>query len=390
MTTMNSLLAIPSTILRALAAFFQPSQETSGGSPSPASTSAPAAHSEPEKSLEVVSCQDPKFGLAVTLLAKVREGLSGHSVEIATFAEAIAPAANGTALPLEACANMQAANQILEELVESTVHRLKLVSGSLLAKEQSQLAAYKKKTSAFGKKLENIPSELVMTHAVAELLSTVQDLRRENESVRTEMVDAQKRLCQLAARVAAAEREARVDALTQLLNRRAFDEVHATCHAASQETPYCLVMIDIDHFKSINDEYGHAAGDAVLALIGRALRENCRAADHMARWGGEEFAILMPGINFTMALGVAERLRRKTEATILHYGPKEIRFTVSCGIVQSQPDSTQLQTLEEADIALFAAKQQGRNRSVVFGEDCRVSGTDTDVIPNLSADAIAV
>ena len=151
-----------------------------------------------------------------------------------------------------------------------TVHRLKLVSGTLLSKEQSQLETYKRKTSALGKKLEGIPSELVMTHAVAELLSTVQN-RRENESVRSEMVDAQKRLCQLAARVAAAEREARVDALTQLLNRRAFDEVHATCHAASQETPYCLVMIDIDHFKSINDEYGHAAGDAVLALIGRAL-----------------------------------------------------------------------------------------------------------------------
>jgi len=311
--------------------------------------------------------RDDKSEPAASLLTRIRDGLSGHSNELETFARDIDPA-TGAPVSRVPFAKMHRANRSLEELVEETVERLAQSGGSQFSAECSQLEAYQRKTSVFDKKLAADPDEPVMAQVVAELLSVVRDLRDENEAVRKEVAKARRELTRLATRATAAEREARMDALTQLLNRRAFDEVHAACHEASENHPYCLLLLDADHFKSINDRFGHPAGDAVLALIGKIIRENCRTADQYARWGGEEFAVLMPDADEEVARGVAERLRRKIESTVLHFGECHIKFTVSCGIVQSREGQSRGQILEEVDVALYAAKSQGRNRSVVYTE----------------------
>ena len=372
MTAWHSVMSVPLGLIRAIAEFFRQRADTMNKRASGTFQDSSDEHNRKQG-------QDLKIDLAATLLSKISDGLSGHSLELAMFAKALAPA-NGPSLTRGPRVKMQEANQSLEDLVERTVDRLKLACGSLLSAEQSHLEAYQKKTNAFDKKLDDVTSELVLTHVVAELLGMVRDLHDENELVRNQVQEAQKKLCQLATRATMAERDARMDALTQLLNRRAFDEVHAACHVAGQEHAYCMLLLDADHFKLVNDRYGHAAGDAVLSMIGRIIRENCKATDHFSRWGGEEFAVLLPGGDEDVALGVAERLRRKIESTVLHYGQHEIKVTVSCGIVRSRPDKTRSQILEEADIAMYAAKKQGRNRSLVYRDGLRLLAAEADAL----------
>jgi diguanylate cyclase len=308
---------------------------------------------------------DRKTDLAESLLVKVQDGLSAHSRELATFSQNIDPATS-SACSSDPLAQMQRANESLDALVEEIVHRLASCCGPQFSAEQLQLKAYQQKTNDFDQRLGALPSDLLMNQVVAELLTMVRELRDENESVRKEIASVQKELRELSTRAISAERDARIDFLTQLMNRRAFDEIHA----AYEQRAYCLLLLDADNFKLINDEHGHPAGDAVLALIGKIIRENCRMVDQYARWGGEEFAILMPDADERVAWGIAERLRRKIESTVLRIGAFEhnkIKFTVSCGISRSSPGKSRVQILEEVDQALFVAKDQGRNRTVIFG-----------------------
>ncbi|HTX07901.1 MAG TPA: GGDEF domain-containing protein [Solirubrobacteraceae bacterium] len=161
--------------------------------------------------------------------------------------------------------------------------------------------------------------------------------------------------------------EARTDPLTGLLNRRGFDE-HAArelAHLGRDGHSIALVIFDIDHFKHINDQWGHIVGDRVLAHMARLLTTEARAIDVAARLGGEEFAVLMPGGHQAGATAFAERVRRALAATDCSDVP-EVR--VSAGITVTI-DPLEVQTvLERADQALYAAKRGGRDRSVVFDD----------------------
>jgi diguanylate cyclase (GGDEF)-like protein len=162
------------------------------------------------------------------------------------------------------------------------------------------------------------------------------------------------------------EEMATTDALTGLKNRRKFDaEMDVEWRrAARNKTPVALLMIDADHFKTYNDSYGHQAGDQVLVGIAICISDSIRrAGDCTARFGGEEFAVLLPGISTIDALGVAENIRRKVE----HWSEDPVVMTVSIGVASMIPvaglDWSHL--IEAADKALYAAKANGRNQSVV-------------------------
>ncbi len=166
--------------------------------------------------------------------------------------------------------------------------------------------------------------------------------------------------------------EARTDALTGLLNRRSFDRRLAAEHSrASRFTkPYALALIDIDHFKRVNDTHGHPAGDAVLVQLGQVLARQFREVDVVARHGGEEFAVIFPEISGSVAKGVAERVRRAVAATpfMLPDG-REIGVTVSIG-VSCYPNcaASPEDAVNTADQALYIAKQAGRNRVLLYRE----------------------
>ena len=159
----------------------------------------------------------------------------------------------------------------------------------------------------------------------------------------------------------------RHDGLTGLLNRRAIEESIEAQIRRSQRSgeAFSVLMLDLDHFKSINDRFGHAVGDQALRHVAAVLLAGVRDVDDIARIGGEEFLALMPGATLEAATPVAERLREQLAAQPLHLDGNAIAVTVSIGVAQwseSADDVSRL--LVRADAALYQAKQQGRNRVV--------------------------
>ncbi|HJV02343.1 MAG TPA: diguanylate cyclase [Burkholderiaceae bacterium] len=157
---------------------------------------------------------------------------------------------------------------------------------------------------------------------------------------------------------------ATTDALTGISNRRHFlDELGLmSTEAVAQREPFCVVMLDIDHFKEVNDNHGHAAGDGVLQVVAQRLGHGLRDIDRIARIGGEEFAILLPCSTVSEALVVAERLRARIAESPVEIGRASVPVTVSLGIAQAAAGATAERLLSLADNALTCAKNSGRNR----------------------------
>jgi diguanylate cyclase len=169
-----------------------------------------------------------------------------------------------------------------------------------------------------------------------------------------------------------AEQRANTDTLTGLPNRRAFDEFLRTSQMSAMESgeALSLLMVDIDHFKHVNDNFGHGVGDQVLRLIASVLRERLREKDMPARYGGEELIAALPGAGLTVCEAVAERIRQAvSDCRIIRRktGEPLPPITISIGVAQFRPGESASQLLERCDRALYFAKRSGRNR--VISED---------------------
>ncbi len=162
--------------------------------------------------------------------------------------------------------------------------------------------------------------------------------------------------------------KATIDTLTRVFVRRHFSQRLEVMIRNARHTgrPLSLVMIDVDHFKSVNDTYGHQAGDALLKAMGKLLKKSVRHDQLVARYGGEEFAIALPDVGLEVARRIAERIRATVEAHEFRVGEgRTLRRTASLGVAELLPHETREQLIERADQALYAAKQTGRNRVVV-------------------------
>ena len=160
---------------------------------------------------------------------------------------------------------------------------------------------------------------------------------------------------------------ATLDALTNLNNRRQF-EVRLKQEIAitkRQKNPLCAMMIDIDFFKKVNDTYGHASGDAVLRTVASIIKEHLRESDIPSRYGGEEFAVLLPYTHIEEAKIVGERLRKAVEETPIPIDKKNINVTISMGLAEFNVNETGEELFKRADSALYEAKEGGRNRVCV-------------------------
>jgi len=162
------------------------------------------------------------------------------------------------------------------------------------------------------------------------------------------------------------------DGLTGLLNRRAIEE-HARTEldlAKRKERPLSVILLDIDHFKDINDQYGHSVGDQTLHHLTEILTRNLRQYDRIGRWGGEEFIVILPDTEITEAIAAAERMRTATAETKLslengeHY-TVQISLGVACA---SKPYPELAKLVHAADLAMYQAKQTGRNRVCSFDQ----------------------
>lgn len=177
--------------------------------------------------------------------------------------------------------------------------------------------------------------------------------------------DARRQLAQqndeLQALARSLEKMATTDELTNAFNRRKFDQLieAEVTRGTRYSTPLSLLMLDIDHFKRVNDTFGHEAGDAVLVAIAALVRSQIRAADSLARWGGEEFVVLMPTVDALGAAALAERIRAGVASH--DFGPVG-QVTISLGVAQYCAGETSDQLFARVDAALYRAKDSGRNR----------------------------
>ena len=197
-----------------------------------------------------------------------------------------------------------------------------------------------------------------MLPALALVAGRLARLRARERRQRHELTQALSRIQELATR----------DELTGLVNRRQMNLLleQERQRGARSGRLFTVAMIDIDHFKAVNDHYGHAVGDEVLCSLARQMPQALRGTDVVARWGGEEFVVLMPEATLGMARVGLERLRGRVAATpMAHLSGVPIRVTVSGGLAEHVAGESVQQTLERADRALYDAKAQGRNRIVV-------------------------
>jgi len=168
------------------------------------------------------------------------------------------------------------------------------------------------------------------------------------------------------------KRLSRIDGLTQLNNRTYWEEclINEFQRTTRTKTDVSLVMLDIDHFKNVNDTYGHQAGDEVIRETARCLLETIRCTDIAGRYGGEEFAVILVDTSAKDALIITERLREKIQALVVKFEDLEIKFTISIGIAEhNEKISDYISWLGQSDKALYYCKENGRNQVHIYTDD---------------------
>ena len=178
---------------------------------------------------------------------------------------------------------------------------------------------------------------------------------------------------------------AEMDLLTGLRTRRAFekDVVGQIEKAKLEGIPVSLVVADIDHFKSVNDVWGHQVGDKAIAAFGHVIEDTIRDTDIAGRIGGEEFCILAWNCDGEAAVAMAERIRKRLGATQIEGMPDDHRLTASFGVAGRKEGEGYGKLFARTDAALYKAKQEGRNRTQADGDDKVQSASVTQLVPNM-------
>jgi diguanylate cyclase len=186
------------------------------------------------------------------------------------------------------------------------------------------------------------------------------------EHMRTRIANLEREAQELHSKLDMEKHGARLDPLTGVANRKSFDERFAQeiARRARGGAPAGLLLWDIDNFKNINDSYGHRAGDRVLQSVAGCFTAALRSTDFVARIGGEEFAVLLSGLELAEAVGVANQVRTAVEGLRFHFRGTPVRVTVSCGITELHPADASESAFDRVDAALYRAKHGGKNLCV--------------------------
>jgi diguanylate cyclase len=217
----------------------------------------------------------------------------------------------------------------------------------------------------------------VGSEQLAELVvDVIGNIVRANQNLKCKLETAEGRLQEQAVELEAHICRSLTDPLTGLPNRREFNErLEGRIGAWNRRREvFSLLLLDVDHFKKLNDRHGHLAGDQVLATIGRALRGAIRREDAVARFGGEEFAILLPATCLNQAILAAQKVRDAVARVTISRGNQQIAITVSGGLATIQSNERVEGLIHRADLALYAAKAAGRNCTFLHnGIDCQLA-----------------
>lgn len=260
---------------------------------------------------------------------------------------------------------------ISDEITDSEEAQNQIIALTNTLNTQADHAA--KSTSDFGSVLEDSLRGLnetnnddkEITNIINRLAENTASISESTTLFQKQIEDAQAEIVALKEELQKTKQDARVDPLTGLFNRRVFDSELEQIIGAPKHAEATLIMIDIDHFKKFNDEYGHLMGDKVLQYFGKLLKAECQKPILPVRFGGEEFAILMIGKQKNDGEVLAENLRKKIQAIRIKQkksGKVISSITASFGVSQRLPQESSDQMIERADKALYHAKASGRNQ----------------------------
>lgn len=267
-----------------------------------------------------------------------------------------------------------------QSLLKSSLFEAKEAIKNMLAGFIDHLADFADATSDYHDKIESCAEKISAANNITDLENVLGEVMRETRNIqmnalrsRDELRSTQKKVQESEARIKELEQEleatsdlVRHDQLTGVLNRRGLEEIFTkeTARAARHDTVLCVALLDIDNFKKLNDTLGHQTGDQALVHLATVCRETLRPQDTVARFGGEEFIVLLPETPLEDAIKALTRLQRElTKRFFLHDNDK-VLITFSAGVTQAQPDDTQASVLKRADEAMYQAKQSGKNRVV--------------------------
>lgn len=230
-----------------------------------------------------------------------------------------------------------------------------------------------KGAARYGQTLQNASGQIArgpygddVRELIGRLLIETRSMIDQSRNVENKLIQSGTRISELTQELESARREAMTDALTGLANRKLFDAILRQASMDSFETgePLSLLFVDVDHFKTFNDTFGHQVGDQVLKLLALMLNKNIRGQDTAARYGGEEFALVLPQTALSGATLVAQKLCRQVAAKAVvqrHRGGKIGQITVSIGVATLRVGESLRHFMARADQALYLAKKRGRN-----------------------------
>lgn len=225
-----------------------------------------------------------------------------------------------------------------------------------------------------GKNLEDLSDQIAMAKdyadiriVVDQMIDETRRLVKSGKRLQTRMKVSSEDLRQLNRELEKSQKEAQTDTLTGLINRRGLEKRFELerIRARQNNDPFSIVMIDIDHFKSVNDRFGHLVGDSLLKGVSKLMKNHLRRNDLAARYGGEEFLLLLPETDIDGARAVGEKIQRtlaSKEWKLKETGESMGKITVSMGIAQYQVNEPENDLMQRADDSLYLAKKNGRNR----------------------------
>lgn len=257
----------------------------------------------------------------------------------------------------------------IEQFQKKTQKIITELFGSL-TRVDSDASQYSGELESFSNRIEGLDAGETLQDLIDQIRASTKNMRRSNATLRQQLKETNGQVDNLKKALQSAKQEALIDPLTGLTNRAGFNLAmdDALSQAIAENKSLCLLMLDIDHFKKVNDAYGHLLGDTVLKIVGMTLQKSVKGKDTACRYGGEEFAILLPDTPVEGAEQLGETIRRAIKSgKIKRNNNKEDvgNITVSLGLAQYKHGENMSEFIERADAALYTSKGNGRNQLTV-------------------------